>query len=67
MVRVRPKMPPEANADPWLLADEGLDALERVKAWVHTPTHLGKGRAAIQEELDLAMERLRRLAWGPED
>jgi integrase len=64
--RVQPREPVLANVDPWLVADEGLDAIDRVKAWIHTPTHLGKGRAAIQEELDTAAERLRRLAWGPD-
>jgi hypothetical protein len=67
MVRVRPKLPVDWNADPWLVALEGLEAIERVKAWIERPSAFGKSRASVQEELDTAMERLRRLAWGPED
>jgi hypothetical protein len=46
---------------------EGIEAIERAKIRIESPTLLGHGRATIQEELDLAAERLRRLAWGPDD
>jgi len=49
-----------ANVDPWLVADEGLDALDRIR-----PLLRRQGRA--REDLEMAAERLRRLAWGPED
>jgi len=48
------------NADPWHIAAEGLDALDRVRKV------LRPGGQAM-EDLDVAAERLRRLAWGPED
>jgi hypothetical protein len=48
----------DSNADPWLVADEGLDALDRVRLLAHP-------QGQVLEELDLAAERLRRLAWGP--
>src|SRR6266542_2621198 len=56
--RVRPKMPVDAHADPWIVADEGLDALDRIR-----PLLRRSGQA--WEELEVAAERLRRLAWGP--
>jgi hypothetical protein len=56
--RVRPKMPVDAHADPWLIAVEGLDALDRVRPNVR---HGGQA----WEDLEVAAERLRRLAWGP--
>jgi len=58
--RVQPKEPVLANVDPWLVADEGLDALDRIR-----PLLRRQGRA--REDLEMAAERLRRLAWGPED
>jgi hypothetical protein len=58
--RVRPKLPVDAQADPWIVADEGLHALDRIR-----PLLRRSGQA--WEELEVAAERLRRLAWGPED
>jgi hypothetical protein len=65
MVRVRPKMPVEPNADPWLVADEALDALDRVRLDFGRPHHRRRGKAV--EDLDLVSELVRRLCWGPED
>jgi hypothetical protein len=53
-------MPVDGQADPWIVADEGLDALDRIR-----PLLRRSGQA--WEELEVAAERLRRLAWGPED
>jgi len=58
--RIRPKVPVASNADPWVIADQALDALDRIR-----PLHRNQGRAL--EDLDEAAELLRRLAWGPED
>jgi hypothetical protein len=64
-VRVRPKLPVASNADPWLVADEALDALDRLRqAW--SRPHRRRDRAVV-EDFELAAELLRRLAWGPED
>jgi hypothetical protein len=58
--RVRPKLPVESNADPWIVCGEGLDAIDRIRFLLHP-------RGQALEELDIVAERLRRLAWGPED
>ncbi len=58
--RIRPKLPVLPNADPWVVCDEGLDAIDRIRFLVHP-------QGQVLEELDLAAERLRRLAWGPEE
>jgi len=58
MIRVQPKEPVDSRADPWVVADEGLDALDNIRQL------LRPGGQAL-EELDVAGERLRRLAWGP--
>jgi hypothetical protein len=58
--RMRPKHPLAANADPWLVADEALDCLDRIRPL------LAVGGVA-RGDLELAAELVRRLAWGPED
>jgi hypothetical protein len=58
--RVWPRERPSRNADPWLLADEALDCLDRVgKA-------LGLQRLALVD-LEQAQEVIKQLAVGPED
>ncbi len=54
--RVRPKQPVRANVK-WLVADEGFDALDRIR-----PPLPRQGRA--REDFEVAAERLRRPAWG---
>jgi hypothetical protein len=61
MVRVRPKMPVEPNADPWLIAHEALDALDRLRH-----PKLYKHSRSAEEDFELVAEQLRRLCWGPE-
>jgi hypothetical protein len=58
--RVRPAEPVAPNADPWLIADEALDLLDR------TRLRLVRLKMSI-DDIDQAAELLRRLAWGPED
>jgi hypothetical protein len=58
--RMKPKHPLAANADPWLVVDQALDALERIR-----PELRAGGQAC--RELELAAELLRQLGWGPED
>jgi hypothetical protein len=59
--RVKPKTPVEPNADPWLLAAEGLDAVHRVRR----PPLYGERGSSVARDLDVIEERLRQLAWGP--
>jgi hypothetical protein len=63
MVRVRPKMPVESNADPWLIAEEALDAVDRLRK----PSLYGGRSSSREEDLEFIAERIRRLAFGPED
>jgi hypothetical protein len=62
-VRVRPKLPVDSRADPWLIAEEALDALDRLR----TPVLYGARENSRDEDFDLVAERIRRLCWGPED
>ncbi len=57
--RVRPKVVAASNADPWVIADQALDSLDRIRPL------LAKFGAA-REDLDQAVEALKQLAWGPE-
>ena len=50
MIRVQPKEPVDSRADPWVVADEGLDALDNIRQL------LRPGGQAL-EELDVAGER----------
>jgi hypothetical protein len=55
-----PTEPPPANADPWEIAKEAVGALNKVRAGVaHNPI--------LTEQVDLAAERVRWLAIGPQD
>jgi hypothetical protein len=64
-IRVRPKLPVVSNCDPWLLADEGLDALDRIRLAWNRPLYQRGARPT--EDFDFVAEMLRRLCWGPED
>jgi len=59
--RMRPKVPLAANADPWLVADEALDCLDRVRQYL-----VAAGLRNPVADLDQAQELVKRLAWGPE-
>jgi len=59
--RMRPKVPLAANADPWLVADEALDCLDRVRQYL-----VAAGLRNPVEDLDQAQELVKELAWGPE-
>jgi len=59
--RVRPKMPVDSNADPWVVASEGLDAVDRLRR----PSMYGERGSSTKIDLELVAERLRQLAWGP--
>jgi hypothetical protein len=66
---VRPASPPLPNDDSWLLADEGLDALENVQKAVHDIRARrfqigGEYHGTLEENLEIAAEMLKRLAWG---
>ncbi len=58
--RVKPKQPAPPNTDPWLIADEALDLLDRAERRLR---HL----RLPADELEEIGELLRRLAWGPEE
>jgi len=58
--RVRPMEPVSANADPWQIADQALDLLDR------TRLRLVRLKMSI-DDLDEVAELCRRLAWGPQD
>jgi hypothetical protein len=58
--RVRPREPVSSNADPWLIADEALDAVDRLRK----PGLYGPRRSAV-EDCELVAELIRRLCWGP--
>jgi hypothetical protein len=61
--RVRPTEPPEPNADPWLIADEALDAVDRLRK----PSFAGDRGISRDEDFELVAELIRKLCWGPED
>jgi hypothetical protein len=65
LVRVRPKLPVEANADPWEIANEALDVVDRLKFDWTRPHHRRLGKHV--EDLELVAELIRRLAFGPAD
>ena len=52
--RVRPANPPRANADPWIIADEALDLLDR-------PHHPLRGLGLPTADLDEIAERMKQL------
>jgi len=58
--RMRPKVVLAANADPWLVADDALDCLERIRPY------LVQLRAPL-EDLEQAEELVKELAWGPRE
>jgi hypothetical protein len=58
--RIRPNVMATADSDPWLIADQALDALDRIRA-------LHVLREWILEDIDEAGELVRRLAHGPEN
>jgi hypothetical protein len=57
---VRPREPAPADVDPWVLADQAVRALGRVRS------ALPRTSARV-EDLEQAIELVRRLAWGPDD
>ena len=57
---VQPHEPAPADADPWLLAEQAVRALGRVRSALPRTS----SRVA---DLEQAVEIVRRLAWGPQD
>ncbi len=55
--RIKPKNPPPDNWDPWLMADEALELLERCLPYLPL---------SYSRDVQQAMELIRQLAWGPE-
>ena len=56
---VRPQTPAPAGTDPWLLAEQAVRALGRVRS------SLPRTSSRV-EDLEQAIELVRRLAWGPD-
>jgi hypothetical protein len=61
--RVKPAQPADWRTDPWQLCAEALDAIDRLR----TKRSVGYSFASVDEDLDTIEERVKRLAWGPED
>jgi hypothetical protein len=57
---VQPHEPAPVDVDPWVLADQAVRALGRVRS------ALPRTSARV-EDLEQAIELVRRLAWGPDD
>jgi hypothetical protein len=57
---VRPREPAPAGVDPWLLAEQAVRALGRVRSALPPSS-------SRVDDLELAAEVIRRLAWGPDD
>jgi hypothetical protein len=57
---VQPYEPAPADVDPWLLAEQAVKALARVRS------ALPRTSSRV-EDLERAVELVRQLAWGPDD
>jgi hypothetical protein len=57
---VRPREPAPADVDPWLLAEQAVRALGRVRSALPRTSNR-------VHDLEQAIELVRRLAWGPDD
>ena len=57
---VQPHEPAPADVDPWVLAEQAVRALGRVRS------SLPRTSSRV-EDLEQAIEIVRRLAWGPDD
>jgi hypothetical protein len=55
---VQPREPAPADVDPWLLAEQAVRALARVRSALPRTSNR-------VDDLELAIELVRRLAWGP--
>ncbi len=55
--RIKPRYSLAANADPWMVADEALELLERCLPYLPL---------SYSRDVQQAMELIRQLAWGPE-